>query len=230
VELAAGGTLYIDEVSELPLKAQARLLKLLDTKRFRRLGGHRDVSLEIRVVAATSQDLDGLVGKGHFREDLFHRLSVFEVAVPPLASRPEDIPDLAASFATFFAERLRRGPMALADDALELLTGYAFPGNIRELRNVVERAVILAPGRQVKAEHVLLPPESSQEDGLPPFFSIPFEGDGEPVPLSELKTAYVERVMRYFNGHRASALRSLGVSYPTLLKRLREIRNREPAS
>jgi DNA-binding NtrC family response regulator len=230
VELAVGGTLFIDEVSDLPLPTQAKLLKFLDTRRFRRLAGHRDVTLDLRVIAATSHDLDVLVDRGRFREDLYHRLSVFEIAVPPLSSRREDIPGLAASFAAFFAERLKRGPLTLSSDALRLLSSYPFPGNVRELRNIVERAAMLAPGRQITAGDILLPPEGPPAGEPSAFFSLPCERDGAPMPLEGLKVAYVERVMNYFNGNRASALRSLGVSYPTLLKRLREIRSRASTS
>src|SRR3989454_8163859 len=137
IEMAAGGTLFLDEITELPLRSQAKLLKFLDTMRFRRLGGQREVAVELRVVAATNQDLQGLVKAGRFREDLYHRLAVFVVMLPSLTGRPEDLPELARAFAAHFADRLRKRSLSLSRRALEKLRGYDYPGNVRELRNII---------------------------------------------------------------------------------------------
>jgi two-component system response regulator AtoC len=222
IEMAAGGTLFLDEISELPLRSQAKLLKFLDTMRFRRLGGQREITLELRIVAATNQSLSDLLQAGRFREDLYHRLAVFLVAIPSLASRPEDVPDLAQSFVRFFSDRLKKRTLALTDEALDELCSYDYPGNVRELRNIIERAVILARGPEVSARDMVLP-KSTEPTGIrDPFFWLPREASGTPPPLEAVENAYVLRVLEHFKGHRTVAAQALGVSYPTFLKRLRE--------
>ena len=224
-ELAAGGTLFLDEIAELPLRSQAKLLKFLDTMRFRRLGGQREITVELRVVAATNQDPEAFVRAGRFREDLYHRLAVFDVTIPPLASRREDIPELASGFVRFFAKRLRKGPLTLSDGALAALLAYNYPGNVRELRNIVERAVILARESVVDADVVVLPrePPPMRESAARPFFETALAPDGSPASLAEVERDYVARVLEHCGGHRTAAAEALGVSYPTLLKRLREL-------
>ncbi len=222
IEMAAGGTLFLDEITELPLRSQAKLLKFLDTMRFRRLGGQREVSVDLRVVAATNQDIQGLVKTGRFREDLYHRLAVFVVVLPPLTGRPEDVPELARAFAAHFAGRLRKRSLSLSRRALEKLRGYDYPGNVRELRNIIERAVILAAGPEVTEHDIVLPDRSRPENPDASFFGIGLRADGTPPALEEIERAYVVRVLRQFEGHRTAAAQALGVSYPTFLKRLRE--------
>jgi two-component system response regulator AtoC len=223
-ELAAGGTLFLDEVAELPLRSQAKLLKFLDTMRFRRLGGQREITVELRVVAATNQDPEALVRSGRFREDLYHRLAVFVVTIPPLASRREDIPELANGFVRFFGERLRKGSLTLSEGAAAALLGYDFPGNVRELRNIVERAVILARGPVVSADEVVLPRgPRARGASASAFFETGLGLDGGPPSLADVERGYVARVLEHCGGHRTAAAETLGLSYPTLLKRLREL-------
>jgi len=223
-ELAAGGTLFLDEVAELPLRSQAKLLKFLDTMRFRRLGGQREIAVELRVVAATNQDPEALVRDGRFREDLYHRLAVFVVTIPPLAGRREDIPELANAFARFFGGRLRKGALALSDGAVAALLRYDYPGNVRELRNIVERAVILARGPVVDADDVVLPREPpARAVTRGSFFGMELTPEGSPPSLAEVERDYVFRVLEHCDGHRTAAAEALGVSYPTFLKRLREL-------
>jgi DNA-binding NtrC family response regulator len=222
IEMAAGGTLFLDEITELPLRSQAKLLKFLDTMRFRRLGGQREMNLELRVVAATNQSLEELVHAGRFREDLYHRMAVFLVSIPPLAARPEDIPELATGFVRFFADRLRKKPLSLTPEALEALQAYDYPGNVRELRNIIERAVILSRGPDVTARDVILPKFVEAAGARDAFFWLPRSAGGAPLPLEAVENAYVQRVLEHFNGRRTMAAQALGVSYPTFLKRLRE--------
>jgi two-component system response regulator AtoC len=222
IEMAAGGTLFLDEITELPLRSQAKLLKFLDTMRFRRLGGQREISLELRVVAATNQPLEDLIQSGRFREDLYHRLAVFLVALPSLVSRPEDLPDLAQSFVRFFADRVKKRPLSLSAEALAALRAYDYPGNVRELRNIIERAVILAGGPEISARDVILPKAGDPVPSKDAFFWIPSEATGVPPSLDDVENAYVLRVLEHFKGHRTVAAQALGVSYPTFLKRLRE--------
>ncbi len=223
IEMASEGTLFLDEITELPLRSQSKLLKFLDTMSFRRLGGGRDIVVRLRVVAATNQDAAELVRAGKFREDLYHRLAVFEVTIPPLAGRREDIPDLAESFARFFAERVKKRGLQLSAEALEALMSYDYPGNVRELRNIVERAVILARGPAIGAEDVVLPKLERWQPPKDAFFSIGTTERGDPPSLEAVEADYVRRVVEHGQGHRMAAAQVLGVSYPTFLKRLREL-------
>jgi two-component system response regulator AtoC len=222
IEMATGGTLFLDEITELPLRSQAKLLKFLDSMRVRRLGGQRDISVELRIVAATNQNVEALVKAGRFREDLYHRLAVFLVTIPPLSARPEDIPELASSFVSFFSGRLRKRPLSLSARAREALRRYDYPGNVRELRNIIERAVILAAGPEISEREIVLPEIAAASDGGDAFFQLPLRADGTPPAFDELERAYVAQVLRHFEGHRTAAAQALGVSYPTFLKRLRD--------
>jgi two-component system, NtrC family, response regulator AtoC len=222
-EMSAGGTLFLDEITELPQRSQAKLLKFLDTMRFRRVGGEREIAVELRVVAATNQDVQGLVRAGKFREDLFHRLAVFVVTIPPLASRTEDIPDLAESFVRFIAGRVKKKVSGLTPRALAALSAYSYPGNVRELRNIIERAVILAEGPQVTDRDLILPAPGGDAGGAEAFFSIGAAPQGDPPKLDDVERAYVARVLEYCEGRRMAAAQALGISYPTFLKRLREL-------
>jgi two-component system response regulator AtoC len=221
IEMAGGGTLFLDEVTELPVRAQAKLLKFLDAMRFRRLGGQRELTVELRVVAATNQDAQTLVRSGRFREDLYHRLAVYVVEIPPLAAHREDIPGLAAGFVHFFSGRVKRRPLTLSAGALEALRRYSYPGNVRELRNIVERAVILSQGPEITERDIMIP-HVARPGGIGAFFQVALEGEGPPR-LDEVERSYVARVLQFCDGHRTAAANVLGISYPTFLKRLREL-------
>jgi two-component system, NtrC family, response regulator AtoC len=223
IEMADGGTLFLDEVTEMPLPTQAKLLKFLDNMRLRRVGGDREITVSLRVVAATNRDIQDQVKAGRFREDLYHRLSVFLIAIPPLAQRREDIPDLAAAFVSFFAERIKKRITGLTPGAVKTLQGYGYPGNVRELRNIIERAVILSSGPEVSERDIVLPERELSRGADGPFFSIRV-GDGEgPPALEAVERQYVARVLEHFEGKRMQAAQALGISYPTFLKRLREL-------
>ena len=223
IEMAEGGTLFLDEVTEMPLRSQAKLLKFLDTMRFRRLGGQREISVELRVVAATNADIRDLVRRGGFREDLYHRLSVFSVAIPALAERKDDIPDLALSFVRWFAERVKKRVSGIAADAMRALQAYPYPGNVRELRNIIERAVILSRGPDLTERDLMFPTEAPIERSRPGFFVVELSTEGTPPPVDQVERAYVGRVLQHCGGHRTAAAQTLGISYPTFLKRLREL-------
>jgi two-component system nitrogen regulation response regulator NtrX len=154
-EAAERGTLFLDEIGELPLAVQAKLLRVLEEQRVTRLGGNRSIPVEARVIAATNRDLQTEVAAGRFRQDLFYRLSVHELRVPPLRDRLSDVPELASSFASAISERFRIRPKKISSDALDVLTGYDWSrNNVRELRNVVERMIIAADGDVLRPEHV----------------------------------------------------------------------------
>ena len=226
IEMADGGTLFLDEVAELPLRSQAKLLKFLDAMRFRRLGGQRELAVQLRIVAATNQDAEAMVQAGRLRDDLYHRLSVFVVDIPPLRDRRDDIPGLARAFVRFFGERVKKRDLVLTDGALDALMRYDYPGNVRELRNIVERAVILARSREIGAADVGLP-DRSDARALKmmggPFFTTGLASNGAPRSLEEVEREYVARVLAHCDGHRTAAASTLGISYPTFLKRLREL-------
>jgi two-component system nitrogen regulation response regulator NtrX len=170
LELADGGTLFLDEIGDLALDAQAKLLRALETGEIERLGGTRTAKVDVRLLAATNKDLAAAVKSGDFREDLYFRLNVLPVAVPPLRERRADIAPLASHFLERFAEAEGRAPMTLADDARELLEEYHWPGNVREMRNLMERAVVLVKEDVVTAVDLNpwleSPPEEGEDAGL----------------------------------------------------------------
>jgi formate hydrogenlyase transcriptional activator len=156
-EVADGGTLFLDEIGDLPPEAQAKLLRVLQDSRVQRIGGTQSIVVDVRVIAATNQDLESATAARTFRSDLYYRLSVFPIAIPPLRARAEDIPVLARHFLEMFARKLRRPAERLSDAAMKKLLSYPWPGNVRELQNVVERAVILSGKDTVQAESIWLP-------------------------------------------------------------------------
>jgi formate hydrogenlyase transcriptional activator len=160
-ELAHRGTLFLDEIGDLPTNAQAKLLRVLQDGEVHRVGSTQPITVDVRVVAATNQDLAAKVSERAFRDDLFYRLSVFPIRVPPLRERPEDIPLLARHLALQCAKRIGKRVTGIADDAVDMLTSYSWPGNVRELQNVIERAVILAVDGIVTTEAIRLEGSSS---------------------------------------------------------------------
>lgn len=146
------GTLFLDEIGDLPLELQPKLLRVLQEQEFERLGGTRTIRVDVRVVSATNQDLSRMVEEGRFRADLFYRLNVFPIALPPLRERPEDIPLLVSYFVQRFAERLHKVIDVIPDEVIEILTRHDWPGNIRELQNFIERAVVLSSGSVFRPE------------------------------------------------------------------------------
>jgi transcriptional regulator with GAF, ATPase, and Fis domain len=156
-ERADGGTLFLDEIGELPLDAQVRLLRILQDGTFERIGAHKPLRVDVRIVAATHRDLQAMVAEGTFREDLWYRISVFPIHLPPLRERVEDIPPLAAHFAARAGKRLGGAPLALRREDIDLLVSYPWPGNVRELAAVIERAAILGDGRELRLTAALGP-------------------------------------------------------------------------
>ncbi len=176
-ELADGGTLFLDEIGELPLEAQAKLLRVIQEREFERVGGTTPIKVDVRIIAATNRDLAAMAKEGKFREDLFYRLSVFPVKLPPLRDRRDDIPLLVQFFVNKFATRMGKTITTIGKSTMEILTAYAWPGNIRELENVIERAVILADGSELEIdpEVVALPhtaPTAVQEPGGKSLVSV----------------------------------------------------------
>ena len=223
IEMADRGTLFLDEIAELPDHSQAKLLKFLDAQRFRRLGGEREIEVAVRVIAATNRDVDAFVKAGKFREDLYHRLSVFVLNVPPLAERTEEIPELAQVFIEQCAKRMKKRTVGLSNEALAKLSRYDFPGNVRELKNIIERAVILSADSKVQPDDIVLPQQARSEVPSNVFFGVSLGQDGAPPPVDQVERAYVQRVLEHMHGKRGAAAEVLGISYPTFLRRLREL-------
>ncbi len=218
LEEADGGTLFLDEIGDMPPATQAKLLKVLETRQFRRLGGTRDIGVDVRFMAATHRDLAAAVAAGAFRLDLFHRLDVFRLRVPPLRERPEDVLPLARFFLAPLAARAGKAIEGLAPETERRLVAYAFPGNVRELRNVVERAVILESGRTLSPEAVLLRPPAEEH----PAATAAGAGgaEGPPPTLQEVERAYLVSLLERARGNKSQVARWMGVSYPTVQKKI----------
>lgn len=209
-ELAHGGTLFLDEVGDLPPATQAKMLTLLEDRSFRRVGGTRQHRLEARVVAATNRDLEVEVAAGRFRADLFYRLRVVPVRIPPLRERVADVSPLAKSFLASFSREFSSPAREFSEAAMRALQAFAWPGNVRELRNAVERAVLLATAREIEPSD--LPSEvvgqvqaEAVNPGLP---RLPSKG----CSLEELEQAWVSEALRRSDGNRSQAARLLGLN------------------
>jgi transcriptional regulator with GAF, ATPase, and Fis domain len=219
-ELASRGTLLLDEVGELPLAVQAKVLRVLDDGRFERVGGGATLTADVRLVAATNRNLAQMVAAGTFRADLLYRLEIFPIELPPLRERASDIALVARHLAGEISARLKLAPFELAPDALALLAAEPWPGNVRQLANVLERAAILAPGERLSAEQVgrLLGRRVGGEPGSPGAA----EGSAEGVPAAEARLEELRRALRDAGGDKRQAAAALGISYRTLLRRIDE--------
>jgi PAS domain S-box-containing protein len=231
-ELAAGGTLFLDEIGELPLETQAKLLRVLQEREFERVGSNRTQQADVRVIAATNRDLPAMVAAGRFRPDLFYRLSVFPVLLPPLRERPEDIPLLASFFIARQAPQIGRAARRLSERAAERLLAYAWPGNVRELENVIERALILASpeASELEVPEALLltaPAAALRDPARPAAPARPApDGDAEPPSLEEVERRHIEATLRAagwkIEGAEGAA-RRLGLQPSTLRSRMKKL-------
>jgi two-component system, NtrC family, response regulator AtoC len=212
-EVADTGTMFLDEIGEMSLALQSRLLRVLETGTFRRLGGIKDIHVDLRVVAATNRDLKQMVTDGRFREDLFYRLNVVTLVIPPLRERPEDIKVLAKHFVDQSIVPGRK-KKRISDEALALFTRYHWPGNVRELKNVVERALILAEGDVIEAVDL---PSNLQSHAAVGFDA---RSTGH-VSLEEVERLYIARLLEEFRGNRANVARILEVSERNLYRKIK---------
>jgi DNA-binding NtrC family response regulator len=218
-ELADGGTLLLDEIGDMPLGAQAKLLRFLEDSRFKRLGGTIDIPVDVRVIAATNRKLDGAVERGEFRSDLYYRLKVIDVVIPPLRERPEDCAPLALYFVEQLARDLKCAVPTLTLDAMHVLEAYSWPGNVRELRNVLERALILEDTDEIRPEH--LPMEirgASRDPEGDNLFQLPAEG----FRMEDVERSVIEQALARTRGNVAHAARLLGMSRDTLRYRMKK--------
>ena len=214
-EVAEGGTLFLDEIGELGTHLQARLLRVFEGRVFRRVGGTREITSNVRIVAATNRDLVTEVNEGRFREDLYYRLSVMPLYLPPLRARSrEDLVDLMGRIVDDLRPHLPAAPQKISEEALDRLLRHAWPGNIRELRNVLERAMIVGRGAdQIEVRHL---PSDVRDT------SVPNTEIHTPMTLEEVERAHIDRALAAHGGNRTHAARELGISRATLIKKIKE--------
>jgi len=213
-EAAHGGTIFLDEIGDIPLSTQVKLLRVLEEKEIERVGDHRPISVDVRIISATNKDLDNLVAQEMFREDLLFRINVFPLNCPPLAQRAEDIPMIVQKFTDQNTGKGGKSITGLTPEAMETILSYDWPGNVRELRNAIEYAFVLCPGGWIGREH--LPPKIEGFD--PKISSGPKTG-----PHSWKKERdNLLKVLRQVNGNQSEAARSLGVSRVTIWKRIKK--------
>lgn len=224
-EQAQGGTLLLDEVTEMPLPLQAKFLRVLQEREVERVGGHKAIPLNIRVVATSNRNMAEAVAKNEFREDLFYRLNVFPLELPPLRERPQDIIALARNFLGRLASRIGRHGMTLSPSADRRLEQHGWPGNIRELENVIQRAMILAPGDTIDVEHLLLPQQSAA-----PAEIAGVGGVGRNVDMKSLEKAHIMETLAAVKGSRKLVAEKLGMSERTLRYKLRQYREEDGES
>jgi transcriptional regulator with PAS, ATPase and Fis domain len=217
VELADHGTLFLDEIGELSPRLQGKLLQFIEDKTFRRVGATRDATVDVRVVAATNRDLEREVDAGRFRADLYYRLRVVPLYIPPLRERAADVPELAKHFLVAFSQDLGKRVKRIDNAALDMLRAYDWPGNVRELRNVIERSVLLADHDTITAE------------GLPPEVRCPRHENGnhaidigEGLDIDSLERDLLREALRRAEGNRTSAGRLLGLSRHQIRNRLKK--------
>ena len=243
LEVADHGTLFMDEIGEMPLVLQAKLLRVLEDQTFRRVGGLRDITVNIRVIAASNRDLEQAVKEGRFREDLYYRLTVIPIFIPPLRERKEDVLPLAEFFLRRYSRRSQKSPQALSPEAQEVLSRYDWPGNVRELKNAIERAVILEDGDSIQAHYM---PVSAEVGSLPEPFRSPASGwptspsalawqrlpSGRFLPLLEIpdpgtslediEKALVQTALQQTRGNQTRAARLLNISRDALRYRMKK--------
>ncbi len=217
-ELAQEGTIFLDEIGEMPLHLQAKLLRFLEKRSLRRLGGTTDITINARIVAATNRDLREAVRLGTFREDLYYRLNVIPIHLPPLRERGEDILLLARNFLDLYSRRLGRPAKRLADEAHSAFLGYAWPGNIRELKNIIERLVILCPVPVITPD--MLPPEMSRRTLPPENSRMSGENFDLETHLNHIERQLVQAALERAQGRKCQAADFLGISRHALKRRL----------
>ncbi|HET9951206.1 MAG TPA: sigma-54 dependent transcriptional regulator [Candidatus Eisenbacteria bacterium] len=226
VELADQGTLFLDEVGDLPVGTQAKLLRFIEDRTFKRVGGSADLSVDIRIVTATNRDLEQVVREGRFRHDLFYRLKVVSVVMPPLRDRGDDVLLLMRHFLHYYSEKFRKRFRGMTEDAEAIVRVYRWPGNVRELRNLLERVVLLEDDELLREDH--LPAEMiAQYEAVPRALRDALVARGESdinLPtLSEVEREHILKVLEATGGNRSQAARVLGISRQSLIERIKRI-------
>ena len=220
-ELADDGTLFLDEIGEMPLGLQVKLLRVLEDGSFVPLGGSSEKRVDVRILAATNADLQAKIAEGGFREDLYFRLAAFTVPVPPLRERPADIPLLVNHFLKLFATEMAIEIPVLSDEGLSTLMAYDFPGNVRELKNIIERALIESGGGEIRPEHLHFT-HLRESVAAPSLLADSGGRHTEPLPLNlqQAEAILIQRALEQANGNRTEAARILGIGRQTLYRKL----------
>jgi DNA-binding NtrC family response regulator len=221
-EEAAGGTLFLDEISELPMNLQAKLLRVIQEKEVRRVGSNKHIKVDARVIAASNQNLDDEVKHQRFRQDLFYRLNVLQIHVPPLRERREDIMPLAYHFLNKYREGTRKQVKGCSESVLNLFLQYAWPGNVRELENAVERGVILSQGDEITAEDLPSTLTGSRDD-----YAVLEKALDRKLSLEELESEYIARVLEQTGGNKYRAAQILGIDRRTLYRKLGQLKDQD---
>jgi transcriptional regulator with PAS, ATPase and Fis domain len=214
-EQAIGGTLFLDEVADMSLPLQAKILRAVQEREIERVGGGDTIPVEVRLIAATNRDLREAIAQGKFREDLYYRLAVVTVRLPTLAERGDDLVLLTGYFARQFSERYNKGITAISDQALDLLRNHVWVGNVRELRNVIERAVIVATGDMIRVEN--LSEELRGQETV-----VANRSQGALVTLAELEARHIAAVVAHAHGQIGTAAQILGIHRNTLTRKMKE--------
>jgi two-component system response regulator AtoC len=220
LELADGGTVVLDEIGEIPVSVQVKLLRCIEDKCFRRVGGLRDIHADVRIIATTNRDLQQAVRDGRFREDLYFRLKVFPLRLPPLRQRREDIPLLVAHFVAEMNQRFSRSLKGLSPAALQLMREYDWPGNVRELRNVIERGALLAAGDQILPAHLPAELQRGAAEAAPASDAVSLPAGG--VSLSDVEKRLIEEALAAAGGNQVRAAKMLQISRDTLRYRMKK--------
>jgi two-component system response regulator PilR (NtrC family) len=223
-EAAHGGTIFLDEIGELPVAMQVKLLRVLQERKVKRVGGTQEKEVDVRVVAATNRDLEAEVEKGAFRQDLFYRLNVIQLRLPPLRERREDLALLVDHFLRKFSAEHGRPLSGIDPDAMSALMGHSFPGNVRELENLIERAVTLAPGDRISADTLpTLSPMSTASAHASPPPGMPPEGLDLEKVVEDFERGIIIKALEHTRGNRTEAARLLGVTFRSLRYRLSKL-------
>ncbi len=220
-EVANGGTLFLDEIGNMPLDHQIKLLRVLEERNIIRVGARHEVPVNVRVISATNMDLLELVAEKDFREDLYHRLAAFVIQIPPLRERKEDIQPLVEYFVNMYAPRLNKSVRRIDPEIYNLLNAYDFPGNIRELRNMVERSLILCDSATLQAQHFSIPRNGTNH---------PCADDGEIVPLEKIETIMLKRALKKTGNNQTKAAKLLGISQKAVERRINKFNLRDEFS
>ncbi len=214
-ELADGGTIFLDEIGELPLALQAKLLRVLQERTFEKVGASEPISVDVRIVAATNRDIEEEVSEGRFRRDLYYRLNVLPLYIPPLRSRPEDIPELAHFFLKRLNHETKKQIRGFSDEAMEQLLSYSWPGNVRELENAVERAVVISRGDEISPDDLVL--QRGQSDGAR------YEGNSLKDAVNMFKKQYLRATLGRCEWNQTVAARQLGIQRTYLSRLVKEL-------
>jgi len=224
-QTANGGTLFLDEVAELPMAMQVKLLRVIQERKVRAVGGREEIPVDVRILSATHRDLAALVREGEFREDIFYRLNVIELPVPPLRRRREDLPDLVGHIVQGLAERLGIPTPQLSDAALTRLCAHPFPGNVRELENILERAITLSDGGQIEGDDIFLktPAQTTTEQGGGELSLPPDNGQALPDFLESVEREAIQRALERCRFNKTEAARRLGMTFRQLRYRIKKL-------